>query len=313
MNFIPLILCDAALGLSTLAAVPASGGGGGGGGGANSGGGGGSDAAGAAAASAGPVALSVWELVVKGGWMMIPIGICSLVAMTIIVERFISLRRASIIPPRFLPGLQKILSSPDGDAANALNYCKKHESPASRVCAAAIRRLHEPLELLERHIAEAGERETRVLRRRLRGLAVIASVSPLLGLLGTIFGMISAFQTVAGSGDSLGRAELLAGGIYEALITTAAGLLVAIPALLFHHYFAARIERLVFDMDAMTVELIESHAPAARSPAIAPSPSAPPQRLRTAASVAPSPAHADNNHPAPVTATAAASTPSTTA
>ena len=127
----------------------------------------------------------------------------------------------------------------------------------ANVFEAGIKKLKAPVEVLEKHIQDAGQREVLKLRKNVRALSVIASISPLLGLLGTIFGMIMAFQTVAMSADALGKTELLAEGIYMAMITTAAGLSVAIPVLIMYHWISAKIERLVMEIDQMTVEFIE--------------------------------------------------------
>ncbi|MFQ5415219.1 MAG: MotA/TolQ/ExbB proton channel family protein [Phycisphaerae bacterium] len=259
---------------------------------------------------------SVWDFVIKGGPMMIPIGVCSLIALTVFVERLVTLRRRCVIPPGFLPGLlhrlrqgepdhssdrahdgaadadsdgrfggggggkrlndgdvdvdgrgggggdgdDKADRDRDGGRDAALAYCSADGSPVSNVFAAGIRHLRAPVDVLERRIREAGERVVRALRRYMRVLAVIASIAPLMGLLGTIFGMIRAFQTVATSAEALGKTELLAKGIYEAMITTAAGLLVAIPVLIAYHVLSARIEGLVADMDAMAADFVERYA-----------------------------------------------------
>ena len=203
---------------------------------------------------------SIWDFVVKGGPMMIPIGICSLIALTVFVERVIRLRRKNIIPPGFLAGLRKVLADESNGRSRALDYCKLNKSPVAAVFTTGIKRLSEPLDVLERHIQESGQREVYKMRKFMRILSVIASITPLMGLLGTIFGMISAFSTVAASADALGRTETLAGGIYEAMITTAAGLMVAIPVLIAYHYVSARIERMVADIDEMTVDFIEEYA-----------------------------------------------------
>jgi len=200
---------------------------------------------------------SVWDFVVKGGPVMYPIAACSLVGLAVLVERLIVLRRRHVIPPSFLGGLKKSLVQSGRDRRAGLDYCRKHPSPVARVFAAGIKKLGASPEIIEKHISEAGEREVLKLRKNLRVLSVIAAVAPLLGLLGTIFGMIEAFATVASSGEALGKTEMLAGGIYEAMITTAAGLIVAIPALVFYHWLSAKIERLVMDIDHMTVEFIE--------------------------------------------------------
>ncbi|MBU0716937.1 MAG: MotA/TolQ/ExbB proton channel family protein [Planctomycetes bacterium] len=220
----------------------------------------GSEGATGAGAPPGAQIQSVWDFVVKGGPMMIPIAICSLVALTVVIERLFSLRRRVVIPTGFLPGLQAALGSGSGDRESALAFCRADGSPTARVFATGIRRLGEPIELLEKHVQEAGEREVLKLRKFLRLLSVIAAISPLMGLLGTIFGMIKAFQTVAMSGEALGKAEMLAKGIYEAMITTAAGLLVAIPTLIAYHWISARIESLVVEIDQMSCEFIEEYA-----------------------------------------------------
>jgi biopolymer transport protein ExbB len=224
--------------------------------------------------------LSLFDLALKGGIVMIPIGLCSLIMLAVVAERAIQLRRRRVLPPSFLPGLRKILRDPTHDRDAALAYCRKRGGPAGRVFAVAVRRLGEPEESLERHIAEAGQREIPLLRKRLRVLAVIASVATLLGLLGTIFGMIKAFQTVAASAEALGRTELLARGIYEAMITTAAGLIVAIPSVIAYHWLAARADALVTALDRAAAEFVEEFGrrPAATAPpppvVVTPSPTA---------------------------------------
>ena len=203
---------------------------------------------------------SVWDFVVKGGPMMIPIGLCSLVALAVIIERMVSLRRRNIIPPKFLPGLKKTLGTDGNNRGEALEFCQNNGSPIANVLATGIKRLGEPVELLEKHIQEAGQREVLKLRKYLRLLSVVASIAPLMGLLGTIFGMIIAFQTVATSGEALGKAELLAKGIYQAMITTAAGLMLAIPVLIAYHWICAKIDGLVSEIDWLTVEFVEDYA-----------------------------------------------------
>lgn len=212
-------------------------------------------------AAASSVAIqSLWDFILKGGVMMIPIGICSFIALAVFIERMVSLRRSKVIPAKFLPGLKKVLRETSGDGSAAITYCQKNGSSVSNVFAAGMKKLRAPIEILEKHIQEAGQREVLKLRKYLRALAVIASITPLMGLLGTIFGMIAAFQTVATSADALGKTELLAAGIYQAMITTAAGLVVAIPVLIAFHIVSAKIERLVMDIDLMTVEFIEEFA-----------------------------------------------------
>jgi biopolymer transport protein ExbB len=216
--------------------------------------------AGAAEAASAVEVQSVWDFVTKGGLMMIPIGLCSLIALTVVIERAVSLRRRKVIPSDFLPGLRDRLSKSHDDPAEAISYCRADGSPTANVFAAALRRRGRPIELIERHIQETGQREVLKLRKYLRVLSVIAAISPLLGLLGTIFGMITAFQTVAASADALGKTEMLAEGIYEAMITTAAGLIVAIPVLICYHWLSAKVQKLVMEIDQMTLAFIEGLA-----------------------------------------------------
>lgn len=201
---------------------------------------------------------SVFELATKGGVMMIPIALCSLVVVAVVLERLTVVRTSRVVPPGFEKKLHAAMG--EGGAEAARSVCKKHDSPAARVIAAGIDKLGHAHEIVEKHLAAAGEHELFLLRKWLRALTVIAAVAPLLGLTGTIFGMIRAFQTVAISGESLGKAELLAGGIYEAMITTAAGLLVAIPTIIFYHWLASRVDRMARELDRITVDFVERYA-----------------------------------------------------
>ncbi|MFN0132386.1 MAG: MotA/TolQ/ExbB proton channel family protein [Phycisphaerales bacterium] len=213
-------------------------------------------------AQSAPPALTVWDFAVKGGIVMIPIGICSLFALGLTVERLVALRQRRLVPPELAASLRTSLAPADGagpDVVAARRACDNSDSSLARVCAAALDAWDRPIEHVERLVADAGRREILTLRRPLRGLSLIASIAPLLGLLGTIFGMITAFRTIATSPDALGRTELLAAGIYEAMVTTAAGLIVAIPALLMFHMLSARLERIVLALDAQCLALFHRH------------------------------------------------------
>ena len=215
----------------------------------------------AAAAETAEVAVnSVWDFVVKGGLMMIPIAICSLVIVTVSVERSIVLRKKQVIPDGFGAGLEPLLAKGVDGKQEAITYCERSDSPVGRILLGGVERVGRPMESVEKHMIAAGEHEIFMLRRRLRALSVVAAIAPLLGLVGTIFGMIKAFQTVAVSADALGKTELLAQGIYEAMITTAAGLVVAIPALVLYHWFTSRIENLTREMDSVCLDAVETIA-----------------------------------------------------
>jgi len=200
---------------------------------------------------------TIWDLTLKGGPVMVPIAIVSLVGLAIVIERLVSLRRARVCPPDFVA---KLRSSLDAGPEAALETCRATPLPVARVAAAALERWDRPQEEVVEAIGEAGLREAVALRKNLRGLSVVVAVSPLLGLLGTIFGMIGAFRTVAASAEALGRTELLAAGIYEAMVTTAAGLVVAIPALLAYHWISAKADALSLAIDGACSELAKERS-----------------------------------------------------
>ena len=192
------------------------------------------------------------QLIARGGWFMVPIVLCSLGAVALILERMIALRKKTIIPPGFLEGLSRIGLT---DRQAAMEYCRKSNTPVGRVIAVGIRKLPQGEEAVERAIEDAGANEVAKLRRNLRTLYSISVVSPMLGLVGTVSGMIAAFQVAARGG--MGKAELLAGGIYEALITTLGGLAVAIPVLVSYYYFLGKIDRIVAEMNDISERFLE--------------------------------------------------------
>lgn len=205
---------------------------------------------------------TVWDLAWKGGIVMIPIVLCSLVALAFAIERALSLRASRVIPPTFIDSLRAALAAGPG---KALALCREQSSAAARVADSALTRWHRPNDQIEKSLTESGVYEATMMRTRLRTLALITTIAPLLGLLGTIFGMIKAFRTVAENAEALGRTELLASGIYEAMVTTAAGLIVAIPTLLLYHALSAMIERRVLSLDALCRMLLEQHAEGPRA------------------------------------------------
>jgi len=222
-------------------------------------------AADAAPASSSMQVQSVLDFILKGGPVMILIGVCSLMALGVIVERLIILRRRNVMPLAFLDSVKAAAD----DRTRALDLCKANASPAANVLAAAIKRRGERLEVIEKAVSEAGRREVIGLRHRMRLLGALPQVSTMLGLLGTIFGMIKTFQAVAASGQALGKTELLARGIFEAWTNTAAGLLVAIPVLIAYHMLLGKIDLLVVELDRMAVDFIENQVgrPGAACPA----------------------------------------------
>ena len=195
------------------------------------------------------------SIIRDGGPLMIPIGVCSLILVAFIFERTISLRRGRIIPKPFVTRFIEQMREGALDRETALELCEENGSPVSDVFAGAVRKWGRPGVEVEQAVIDAGERATNGLRRYLRVFNGVATISPLLGLLGTVLGMIRAFNTIATTKE-MGRPELLAEGISEALLTTAAGLTVAIPALIFYLFFVSRVDRLIIDIDALGQELV---------------------------------------------------------
>ena len=198
----------------------------------------------------------LWSIVKDGGLLMIPIAICSFILVAFVFERMISLRRGRVIPGPFVTRFIRQLGDGELDRDQAMALCLENDSPVAQVFAGAVRKWGRPSVEVEQAIIDAGERVTNGLRRYLRVFNGIATVSPLLGLLGTVVGMIRAFNAIATSG-TMGRATMLASGISEALLTTAAGLTVAIPALILYMFFVSRVDRLIIDIDAFGQQLVQ--------------------------------------------------------
>ncbi|MEE8452422.1 MAG: MotA/TolQ/ExbB proton channel family protein, partial [Thermoguttaceae bacterium] len=197
----------------------------------------------------------LWSIIRDGGPLMIPIGICSLILVAFVFERAVSLRRSRVIPRPFVKRFLKQLREGELDREKAMQLCYDNNSPVAEVFGGAVRKWGRPSVEVEQAIIDAGERATNGLRRYLRVINGVATVTPLLGLLGTVVGMIRAFNNIA-TADALGRPELLAKGISEALLTTAAGLTVAIPALIFYLFFVSRVDRLIIEIDALGQEVV---------------------------------------------------------
>jgi biopolymer transport protein ExbB len=175
--------------------------------------------------------------------------------MVFVFERSISLRRGRVIPRPFVKRFLQQISDGELDREAALELCERNRSPVAEIFAAAVRKWGRPSVEVEQAIIDAGERVTNNLRRYLRVLNGVSTISPLLGLLGTVLGMISAFNAIA-TADAMGNPEMLAGGISQALITTAAGLSVAIPALIAYLYFSGRVDQLIMTLDELGLRVV---------------------------------------------------------
>lgn len=198
---------------------------------------------------------NMWDVIRAGGVVMIPIGFCSVLMTLFTFERLLALRRGRVIPRPFVKRFLHQLSEGQLDRDRALKLCQENGSPVAEVFGAAVRRWGKPAVEVEQAVLDEGERVVNALRRYLRVFNGVSTLSPLLGLLGTVFGMIRAFNDIAGS-QAMGRPELLAGGISEALITTAAGLTVAIPALTLYLFFVSRVDQLIIEVDALGQEIV---------------------------------------------------------
>lgn len=192
--------------------------------------------------------MSLLQLFQKAGIFIWPLSACSVLAVAIIIERFVALRRGYVLPRGFLPGLLQVFQSIDRDQERALAYCAQNDSPLARTIAAGIRRLPRGYVAAEKAIEDAGGTEAIKLRHNLRFLYSLGSVATLLGLIGTIWGMIKAFEGVAQE-QGTGHVQALSEGIYLAMVNTFAGLAIAIVVTIFYYYFAGRIEQLVVEMN----------------------------------------------------------------
>lgn len=194
------------------------------------------------------------EIIVAGGWLMAPILLCSTLALAIIIERFWSLRRSQVVPS----GLDaKVEEWADQQELNAEHIEQLRKgSPLGRVLAAALLNRSRSRDVIKEAVEDTGRHVVHELERFLNTLGTIAGISPLLGLLGTVIGMIRVFSAIMLYG--VGNANELAGGISEALITTAAGLTVAIPSYFFFRYFKGRVQEYVVTMEEKAISLINA-------------------------------------------------------
>ena len=198
------------------------------------------------------------ELVKAGGWLMVPILLCSVIAMAIIAERFWTLQRKRITPSNLLVQVWQWAKS--GNVNEDRIRALRKSSPLGRILAAGLANRNSSREMMKENIEDVGRHVVHDLDRHLNTLGTIASITPLLGLLGTVIGMIKVFAVITTQG--VGDPGVLAGGISEALITTAAGLTVAIPALMFHRYFRGHVDELVVTMEQEALKMVEAmHGP----------------------------------------------------
>ncbi|MFA3781557.1 MotA/TolQ/ExbB proton channel family protein [Melioribacteraceae bacterium 4301-Me] len=198
--------------------------------------------------------MNLLSILVKGGWVMLPIFLSSIIAVAIIIERYIILKKASINVPSFLIKIRNLLKR--GDIKGAIEYCMEEKSPMSNIVKKGLKKYKFGHQRVMEAIESAGKQEISRLERGLPVLATISGVAPLLGFLGTVTGMISAFMKIQDLQGSASPSDL-AGGIWEALLTTAFGLIVGIIALTFYNYFVSRVNKLVIEMELISNDVVD--------------------------------------------------------
>ncbi|MBF0274365.1 MAG: MotA/TolQ/ExbB proton channel family protein [Nitrospinae bacterium] len=198
---------------------------------------------------------AVWIMLMieKGGPVMYPIILCSLVGLTLIIERLLTLSERKVLSTKHLDEIRNYWMR--NDIEKAVHRCNELDIPLYRIIKAGLLHCRHGIYEIERAIEAAGQHESALLSTNLRMLGALANLTPMLGLLGTVLGMIKAFEVISISGT--GNPGLVASGISEALITTATGLIVGIPILLCYHYFKGKVDFFVFEMEEVSLNLIE--------------------------------------------------------
>jgi len=199
--------------------------------------------------------MNLISIFLKGGFIMWPILLCSIIGLTVIIDRYIVLRKARINIPAFMVRIRGLIKKKD--ISGAISYCMEEKSPVANIIRKGLKKYRLGHERVKEAIENAGRQEISKLEKGLSVLATVAGIAPLLGFLGTVTGMIQAFMTI----------EDLAGGIWEALTTTAFGLIVGIPALAFYNYFLSAVKKTVGEMETVANDVIDVVQDSAAHPA----------------------------------------------
>ncbi|MBC6612898.1 MotA/TolQ/ExbB proton channel family protein [Hymenobacter sp. BT507] len=211
----------------------------------------------AAAATNVPVAdttdLSLLDLILKGGWIMVPIFLLSFVSIYIMIERYITIRRAATMPSGFMGSIKSLMVR--GDLQGAKMLCAQTPSPLARMIEKGIRRIGLPLQEIEASVENVGKIEVARLEKGIGVLGIIAGIAPMLGFVGTIIGVIKIFYSISTTGD-FGIAQI-SGGLYTKMVTSAAGLIVGIIAHIGYHWLSIMVENLVVRMENSAVEFMD--------------------------------------------------------
>lgn len=194
------------------------------------------------------------ELVREGGWVMLPLILCSVVALGIILERFWSLRVRRVCPEHLLAEVWPWVKTGEADPKR-MEALRRH-SPLGQILAAGLLHRNDSRDLMKEAIEDTGRHVVHELERYLNTLGTIAAITPLLGLLGTVLGIMQVFAVITSQGTA--NTQALSGGIAQALITTVAGLMIAIPALILYRYFRGKVDDLVVRMEADAIKMVEA-------------------------------------------------------
>jgi biopolymer transport protein ExbB len=202
----------------------------------------------------GPAPLSLFDMAVKGGPLMVPLFVLSIIAVYIFAERWYTIRKASKIDPRFMDTLKEYIH--DGKIKAARELCEKNNTPVARLLEKGLSRIGRPLPDIREAVENTGNAEVARLERGIPTLASIAGGAPMIGFLGTVVGMIQAFYNMASAGNNI-DITMLSGGIYVAMVTTVAGLIVGIVAFFGYNYLTSRVSKVVYKMDTYTIEFMD--------------------------------------------------------
>jgi biopolymer transport protein ExbB len=196
----------------------------------------------------------MWEMILAGRYMMIPIGIASLVGLAVLLERLYTLRHHRIVVPEIVEAVETLRASEDFSVAYAI--LDRRPGPFATIVRAGLDHADDNWQVTRDVLQEAGRQEAKRLMRHLGILETVAAVSPLLGLLGTVLGMIRVFATISTAG--LGNPETLSAGISEAMVTTAAGLIIGIPALVMYNWLSGRAEGIIFELEVYATKVLDT-------------------------------------------------------
>ncbi len=196
----------------------------------------------------------MWQMILAGRYMMIPIVLCSLIGVAVFLERIFTLRRNRVVVPEIAEAVETLQAGSDYSVAYAI--CQRRPGPFASIVCSGLDHADDSWEITRDVLQETGRQEAKRLNRHLNILETVAAVAPLLGLLGTVTGMIRTFAVVSHVG--IGNPEELSSGISEAMITTAAGLIVGIPALVAHNWLAGRVDGLVFDLEVYAGKVLDT-------------------------------------------------------